>query len=88
MAQNSKKVPKNGNGNGNGKVKAYRHEEAKRKNNPPAKIAVGMCQEPISRKPSAAARRIPAALACAIPGKAKHTRAAPIMNPNYETAAI
>ena len=37
--KNSKKVPKNGNGNGNGKVKAYRHEDAKRKSNPPAKIA-------------------------------------------------
>ena len=31
--------PKDGNGNGNGSVKAYRHEEANRKSNPPAKIA-------------------------------------------------
>ena len=35
MAKRSKKTARNGNGN----VKAYRHEEAKRKNNPPAKIA-------------------------------------------------
>jgi len=39
MAKKRKKTALGGSSNGNGKVKTYRHEEAKRKNNPPAKIA-------------------------------------------------